>query len=267
MLPLSEIRPYFPEDLHRFPRFMLREYLQCKILEILYESPYATGLCFLGGTCLRIVHGNRRFSEDLDFDNISLKADAFGKVAAEIKKGLEREGYGVELETIMKGAWHCYIKFPGLLFDEGLSAHKEEKILIQLDTEPQHFDYKPEPYLLNRFEVFTTIRTTPLSLLMAQKIYAVINRDRNKGRDFYDLVYLMGRDIKPDYTYLEARVSITEPELLKKALLAKCIQLDMQAMARDVEPFLFDASEGKKVIRFEDAVRQYDWNKGVLNRS
>lgn len=259
MLPLSEIRPYFSEELHRFPRFMLREYLQYKILEIVYESPFATDLCFLGGTCLRIVHGNRRFSEDLDFDNISLEADAFKEVANEVQKGLEREGYEVELKTVMKGAWHCHIKFPGLLFDEGLSGHQEEKILIQLDTESQHFDYEPAQFLLNRFEVFTTIWTTPLPLLMAQKIYAIINRDRGKGRDFFDLVFLMGRGIKPDYEYLEAKITIPDPKSLKKAILDRCQQLDMETMARDVEPFLFDPSDVKKVISFEDVVRQYEF--------
>lgn len=259
MLSLSEIRPYYSEELHRFPRFMLREYLQYKILEILYESPFATDLCFLGGTCLRIVHGNRRFSEDLDFDNISLKKDAFKEVAGEVRKGLEREGYEVELKTVMRGAWHCHIKFPGLLFDEGLSGHREEKILIQLDTEPQHFDYEPEQFLLNRFEVFTTIWTTPLPLLMAQKIYAIINRDRNKGRDFYDLVFLMGRGIKPNYQYLEARISVSDPRSLKEAVLDRCEQLDMEAMARDVEPFLFDPADVKRVVRFGEAVQQHEF--------
>lgn len=259
MLTLSEIQPFFPENLHRFPRFMLREYLQYKILEIIYESPYATDLCFLGGTCLRIVHGNRRFSEDLDFDNISLAEDSFEEVADEIQIQLEREGYDVELKTVMMGAWHCHIKFPGLLYEEGLSDYQEEKILIQLDTEPQHFDYKPERFVLNRFEVFTTIFTTSLSLLMAQKIYAIINRDRNKGRDFYDLVFLMSRNIKPNYNYLKAKISISDPEALKEAILEKCRQLDMEAMAKDVEPFLFDASDIKKVIRFESVIRQYEF--------
>jgi len=188
---------------------MLREYLQFKILEIVFESKYATDLCFLGGTCLRIVHGNRRFSEDLDFDNIKMKEDSFGEVASEIQKQLEREGYEVELKTVMKGAWHCHIKFPGLLFEEGLSGHREEKILIQLDTEPQHYGFKPERFILNRFEVFTTILTTPLPLLMAQKFYAVINRDRNKGRDFYDLVFLMSKDVTPDYNYLDQKLSVS----------------------------------------------------------
>lgn len=261
MLPLNEIRPYYPEELHQFPRFMLREYLQYKILEILYESPYATDLCFLGGTCLRIVHGNRRFSADLDFDNISLEEDDFEEVPKEIQKGLEREGYEVELKTVMKGAWHCHIKFPGLLFDEGLSGHQEQKILIQLDTEPQHFDYEPEQFLLNRFEVFTTIWTTPLSLLMAQKIYAIINRNRGKGRDFYDLVFLMGRDIKPNYHYLDTKVSVSDPKSLKEALLDRCQQLDMETMATDVEPFLFDPSDVKKVKKFEDLLLQHEFKK------
>jgi len=132
MLSLSEFRPYFPERLHRFPRLMIREYLQYKILGILYESSFATDACFLGETCLRIVHGNHRFSEDLDFDNLSLNEDEFEDVFGEIQKGLQREGYQVELKTVMKGAWHCNIKFPGLLFEEGLSGHREEKILYRV---------------------------------------------------------------------------------------------------------------------------------------
>jgi predicted nucleotidyltransferase component of viral defense system len=111
---------------------MIREYLQYKILGILYESSFATDACFLGETCLRIVHGNHRFSEDLDFDNLSLNEDEFEDVFGEIQKGLQREGYQVELKTVMKGAWHCNIKFPGLLFEEGLSGHREEKILYRV---------------------------------------------------------------------------------------------------------------------------------------
>ncbi|MGI4871815.1 MAG: nucleotidyl transferase AbiEii/AbiGii toxin family protein [Janthinobacterium lividum] len=35
-------------------------------------------LLFPGGTCLRIVHGNQRFSEDLDFDNSGLRRPSLG---------------------------------------------------------------------------------------------------------------------------------------------------------------------------------------------
>jgi hypothetical protein len=33
----------------------------------------------------------------------------------------------------------------------------------------------------------------------------------------------------------------------------------MEVMAKDVEPFLFDPSEVKKVILFEDVVQQYEF--------
>ncbi len=259
MLTLDQIRPFYPEQLHPYSKFLLREYLQFKILEIVYESPYGAGLCFLGGTCLRIVHENQRFSEDLDFDNLSLTEADFAKVASLIEQELTKEGFETELKTVMKGAWHCYIKFPSLLFDEGLSGHREETILIQLDTEPQHFVFEPERTLLNRFDVFTTILTTPLPLLMAQKMYAVVNRKRNKGRDFYDLVFLMSRNIQPNYEYLDLKLTVSDAKSLKKVILEKCQMLDMEEMAKDVEPFLFKPMDRNKVIHFEEVVRQYSF--------
>lgn len=259
MLTLDEIKPFYPEQIHAYPKFLLREYLQYKILEIIYESEYANRLCFLGGTCLRIVHGNQRFSEDLDFDNLTLQEDEFEKIAHHIEKELRREGYETELKTVIKGAWHCHIKFPGLLFKKGLSGHIEEKILIQLDTEPQHFSFEPERVILNQFEIFTTILTTPLPLLMAQKLYAIINRERNKGRDFYDLVFLMSRNIRPDYEYLDQKITVSNSIELKQALAEKCQKLDMEVMAKDVEPFLFKPSDRKKITQFEEAVRQYEF--------
>ena len=135
MMSLEQIAGQFPAHLSLQKQAMLREYLQCVILEILFESPFATKFSFLGGTCLRLVHGNSRFSEDLDFDNFGLTD--FDAVAEWVQKGLERQGFRVELSSVHKGAYRCNIRFPGLLFEQGLSGHREEKILIQLDTQSQ----------------------------------------------------------------------------------------------------------------------------------
>lgn len=256
MLSLSEIKSFFPEPLHRFPRFMLREYLQVKILDIIFRSPYSDRLCFLGGTCLRIVHGNRRFSEDLDFDNLGLEKRQFSVVADAIQTQLQREGFDVELRSVMHGAWHCYIKFPGLLFKEGLSGVGEEKILIQLDMEPQHVLFEPERYILNRFEIFTTILTTPLPLLLSQKLYAIMNRKRKMGRDFFDVVFLLGKDVLPDYSFLKKRVNIADAPGLKQKMIEICQSLNLDTMARDVEPFLFSERDKERVLRFEEYIRQ-----------
>src|ERR1035441_5730925 len=128
MLSIDEIEKVYPENIRGFKRFILREYLQYKVLQIIFDSLFADKLCFLGGTCLRIIHNNSRFSEDLDFDNFRLSEKSFGAISAVIKKALEREGYEVEFKNVFKGAYHCHIKFPGLLFKEGLSGHREERI-------------------------------------------------------------------------------------------------------------------------------------------
>ncbi len=256
MLDLNQILQQYPVGLQPFSRFILREYLQHKLLQLIYDSAFATRFTFLGGTCLRIVHGNQRFSEDLDFDNTGITEADFGALADVIVAGLRLEGYEVEMRLVMKGAYHCHIKFPALLYEQGLSGYREEKILIQLDTEPQHFDFTPEPYLLNRFDVFTQIYTTPTDLLLAQKFYAILNRIRNKGRDFYDAVFLLGQGIRPNYAYLRAKVGIDTADELRQRLLAHCQTLDMQVMADDVRPFLFKSSDDRRVLLFEPYIRQ-----------
>ncbi|MCF6239712.1 MAG: nucleotidyl transferase AbiEii/AbiGii toxin family protein [Bacteroidales bacterium] len=205
MISLNEIKKYYPENLHIFKNFMLREYLQYKILEIIFESEYADKLCFLGGTCLRIVHNNSRFSEDLDFDNLDLSETDFKDISVIIEKQLSKQGYEIDIKNVFAGAFHCYVRFPNLLFNEGLSGHKEEKILIQLDTEPQYFTYKPEKLILNKFDVFTSINTTPKDILLAQKFYALINRKRKKGRDFFDIIFLM-KSTRPNFDYLQQKI-------------------------------------------------------------
>ena len=53
MLNLSQIQQAYPPQLHPFKPFLLREYLQYKILALLFSSEYALKFVFLGGTCLR----------------------------------------------------------------------------------------------------------------------------------------------------------------------------------------------------------------------
>lgn len=254
MLSIQEIEKYYPEQLHPYKRFLVREYLQHKILEIIFEGPYSEKLSFLGGTCLRIVHNQQRFSEDLDFDNFNLSENEFGEISENISYQLGKLGYEVETKNITKGAFHCYIRFPGLLFEQGLSGHVEEKILIQLDTEAQHFDFKPETPIINKFDVFTQIYATPLDILLAQKFYAVLNRTRNKGRDFFDIVFIMGKEAKPNLDYLNLKLGVTNYAQLKEHILEKCRELDMNEMAKDVAPFLFHAKDTKKVTLFPEYI-------------
>lgn len=258
MLSLDDIRSAYPPALQQLPRFLLREYIQCKILEIIYSGDLAGKLFFIGGTCLRILHGNQRFSEALDFDHFNITEDELDHLAQQLERELGLLGFSVEMRLIHRGAWHCYLRFPEILFRSGLSGHREEKILIQVDVEAQGYNFRPDRKLLNQFDVFMTVLAPPLSLLLAQKITAILNRPRNKGRDFFDVTFLQAKT-KPDYGFLSQKMGIHSAEMLRYRLLEHCDTLDFVEMARDVQPFLFHPRDANRVTLFPEFVRQADW--------
>jgi hypothetical protein len=54
----------------------VREYLQARILASLQRSGAMVPLAFQGGTALRFLYSIRRYSEDLDFTNLTLLNNA-----------------------------------------------------------------------------------------------------------------------------------------------------------------------------------------------
>ncbi|MDP1884820.1 MAG: nucleotidyl transferase AbiEii/AbiGii toxin family protein [Candidatus Moranbacteria bacterium] len=257
MLSLQEIEKHYPENIRGFRRNILREYLQYKILQIIFDSEYASKLAFLGGTALRIVHGNTRFSEDLDFDNFGLEKNEFDQISQLVKNKLELDGYEVEIRNVYKGAYRCYVRIPKLLFDSGLSGYEEEKILIQLDTAPHGFSYASEKIILNKFEIFTRINVTPLDIILAQKIFAIFNRKAMKGRDFFDTVFLLAKT-SPNYEYLQLKLKVKNGKELREKLLGLENKINLNDLAEDVEPFLFNPSDAKKVMFFMEYIKSAD---------
>lgn len=254
MLDLKQIESFYPENLRSFKKNLLREYLQYKILETIFDSKFGQKLSLMGGTAIRIIHSNTRFSEDLDFDNLGLKEEDFEQLVELIQRKLKLEGYAAETKNVFKGAYRCYIRIAEVLFENGLSKHKEEKLLIQLDAEPQGFRYQPDKVIINKFDVFLRINVVPLEILLSQKIYAILKRRRAMGRDFYDAVFLFGKT-KPKLDYLKLKLKTRDMTNLKNNLLSKCEDLDFKHLAKDVEPFLSVPSDSKKVIFFCDYIR------------
>jgi hypothetical protein len=256
MLDLEQIAQQYPDSLKPFKRSLLREYLQYKMLEIIFASEYATKLAFMGGTALRLVYDNTRFSEDIDFDNFGLTDAEFEQTSQKVKAGLEAEGFKVEINIVGRESYRCDVRFPDVLFETGLSPHESAKILVQIDSLAQGFQYQPERRILNKFDVFTEIFASPVQLLLSQKINAAFSRKRAKGRDFYDIVFLMSFGARPDYSYLEQKLGIDSAEDLRTKFVELVGRLDFEELARDVEPFLFTPTDSKKVLLFPEFIRQ-----------
>lgn len=258
MLDLNQIESFYPEYLRSFKRNLLREYLQYKILEVIFDSPFADSLCFMGGTATHIVYQNARFSEDLDFDNLGLTSKDFKELTDMISHSLSLEGYKIETAGYFKTAYSCGLKILDVLYSNGLSEYSQEKLLVKLDTEPQNFSYEPQKILINKFDVFLSILVVPIDILLAQKIYAIFKRKRTMGRDFYDAVFLLGRT-KPNMAYIKTKLNINDGVKLKKELSLKCKSLNFKRLAKDVESFIYKPGDAKKVRLFPEYLRNLNF--------
>ena len=249
MLDFEQIKAQYPEALQGFERALLREYLQYKILQGLFESKFASRISFLGGTALRIIYGNNRFSEDIDLDHFGLRWEEFEDLIGDAVRLMELEGFSVEASQVEKAAFHCTIRIPEVLFEHGISPLQEEKVRIRVDTAARGYDYQPDVRILNKFDVFTQVRVTPLPVLLSQKIFAAVNRKRPKGRDFYDISFLFGLT-KPDFGFIQKKMGIFSPEELREMVLRKVASYDFNALADDVAPFLMNKAQKLRVQQF-----------------
>jgi predicted nucleotidyltransferase component of viral defense system len=83
------------------------------------------------------------------------------------------------------------------------------------------------------------------------KIAAMLSRA--KGRDFYDLMFLLTRT-QPDYEFLAARCGIHNPQELKEAIFRLLDTVDLSKKQRDFEHLLFHKENSKKILRFREFV-------------
>jgi hypothetical protein len=142
-----------------------------------------------------------------------------------------------------------------LLHDSGISGHWDEKLLIQIDTEPQEVQYNPDKFILNKFDVFSRINIVPADILAAQKILCIFNRRRPMGRDFFDVVFLLGKS-GVNFDYLDRKMSIRTKKELRDRLLLRSAQLDFSRLAKDLEPFVYSKKEVNRVLMFPEFVQQ-----------
>ncbi|MCJ7773376.1 MAG: nucleotidyl transferase AbiEii/AbiGii toxin family protein [Desulfobacterales bacterium] len=251
MLTIDQLSGHFPLTLRqRNPRGMLVEYLQYELLDSLFKNSAAASLSFIGGTAIRILHNSDRFSEDLDFDNFGLSFAQFEELLKTACRDMEYKGFLIEYRIVEKGAYHCYIRFPEILHQSGLTPDAGRKILIRIDSEAKERLYEPKKVFLNKFTIYRQILAAPAEILLAQKMMTILYRKREKGRDLYDASFLMGFAVS-DFVYIEKILGMDQAEFLRR-FDERLGELDLNFLARDVEPFLFASEHQERVTTFRD---------------
>lgn len=251
----ERIREYNPlgkdEELNAF-----KEIAQEITLSALSRADFFKHGAFQGGTCLRIVHGLNRFSEDLDFilfePNPHFEWSHFFNEMA-----LEFSGFGLTLEvkdrskandTIKKAFLkeHSFGKVLKLIYQRSRFDTQVVNIKLEVDTNPP-MGSEFETRILNFPEPFTIV-TQDLSSLFAGKIHALLCRKYIKGRDWFDFVWYKSKKIDANLINLQHALMQQGPwqgkkldinqDWVNEKLLDKINQIDWEIAKNDVSPFL-----------------------------
>ena len=257
MIDIEFIRSFFPPAIareSRFDRYMLKEYLQLLILDHLTTTPYIGKMAFIGGTNLRLIQGIDRFSEELDFDCKDLSEAEFMAMTDSMVQYLRQNN--VEVETRDKPnpkltAFRRNLYFPQMLFNLGLTGHREERLLLKVEAQDQGVPYQSVVANINKMGFFFGVQVPPLDVLCAMKFAAILTRQ--KGRDFYDAIFLLSKT-KPNLDFLQTRTGISTMEELKAALIERLKEVDMNQKKRDFGHLLFNEMNAERILQFPKVV-------------
>jgi hypothetical protein len=230
-------------------RNQAREYLQARILASLQRSGAMIPLAFHGGTALRFLYSHGRYSEDLDF---ALEGNRdrydFHSYLTAMRSELTPEGYLLELKVSDKKTVHsAFIRFPGLLFELGLSPQRSEvlSVKIEVDTRPPA-GAALETTVIRRF-VLLQLQHHDRASLLAGKLHAVLQRSYTKGRDIYDLLWYLSDPTWPQPNMELLNNALAQSQWMGgvltqhnwRTVVSKHIKrLNWDAVANDVRPFV-----------------------------
>ena len=242
----------------------LREILQEIALCGLWRAKFPEHAAFYGGTALRVLYGLDRFSEDMDFSLLA-PTDDFDLVpyCGAVEEELRAWGFPatvqVKRKTARSAIESAFLKANTrqllLTIEEGevasaIHGRRELKIKLEVDTDPPPGFFTETRFLLQPIPF--SVKAYDPSSLFAGKMHAVLCRrwgTRVKGRDWYDLVWYVGRGTALDLKHLEARMrqsghysdDAALDESTFRLLLGRRIEnLDIVAARSEVERFLID---------------------------
>lgn len=224
------------------------------ILAGLYNGGFFDKAAFYGGTCLRIFHGLRRFSEDLDFSLLSANDSFdFTQYFQPVIDAFAFVGRSVDItkkdKKIFGRVESAFLKDNTDVFDVSFQTDKSIKIKIEVDTRPP-MKFQTEQKLLLQPQAFMT-RCFTLPDLYAGKMHALVYRgwkNRVKGRDWYDFVWYVSNNIPLDFNHLAERISEFNGECISREsflikLKERLATADINQVKNDVLPFIRNPKE------------------------
>ena len=146
-------------------------------------------------------------------------------------------------------AFRRNLYFPQMLFNLGLTGHREERLLVKIEAQDQGILYPREVVNVNRMGFFFGVPVPPLDVLCAMKFSAILARQ--KGRDFYDTIFLLSKT-QPNWNFLKARNGISSREELMDALSMMLQEVDLNQKKKDFAHLLFNEAHADRILQFRE---------------
>lgn len=197
----------------------LREITQEVALAALSRTDFFKKAAFQGGTALRIFYSLDRFSEDLDFIlKVPDKDFEFEPYLKPLSAELNVYGYNMEITDRSKAGQtvkKCFLKDNSLgkiltlHHLKGDKSQRKIKIKIEIDTNPPLGGNFENKFL--DFPFAFAVTTQDLPSLFAGKNHALLCREYNKGRDWYDFIWYVSRKTHINFIFLSNALNQTGP--------------------------------------------------------
>lgn len=233
---------------------ILREYLQLLALEKIYSFPGVERIFFKGGTCLHLIYGTQRFSEDLDF-TVNMKETEFSDFIKQPFKQLSQENncQVKEKKTISGKSYLLTAKTelnPSAVYVKFDFSFREKVLDPQKKIIETSF-----PILFNNY-----INCFSAEEILAEKVRAILSREQ--GRDYYDLWFLLahGTAIREDFISEKLKYYKLAWPSAKKTLQEKVTSLNPKDFKRDLQPFV-PVNEREKLADLCAYIKDFILNK------
>lgn len=209
---------------------ILREYVQIRFLDIFFRIVKPKTIFFKGGTALRLLYGSERFSEDLDF-TVPSKENPF-ELAKQTVIKLKSEITDISIKQIDTSAGAS-----AKISLNGFSSN--QPLTIKLD-----FSLREQVLMPQVAAVKTNTPVAGVSLvdalskkeILAEKIRAVINR--KKGRDLYDLWYLLHTGTLIERDLIEKKLAYYHEKFQPDSLFTVIAGWNEKDLYQDIAKFL-----------------------------
>ena len=178
----------------------------------LHRGGFFNKAAFYGGTCLRLFHDLRRYSEDMDFtllkEDPTFHLENYFQAVIDEFKLTGRDVTLTKKDKLTLGKVEsAFLKDKTDVYNLTFQTEKSLKVKIEIDIKPP-LEFQTEYTKLNHPGTFL-VRCMTLPCLYAGKMHALAFRTwrtRVKGRDWYDFEWYVNNKIPLDYNHLRTRI-------------------------------------------------------------